>query len=106
MEKAAPVYPPQPESIDVDMTTVYTVMSLLTVSTVGLGISTTLLWRKARKNEEYITALGDYVSRLVKDTECGKVAYQTFLDDEEEDEVVVWDDESGSPFPTESQEVE
>lgn len=102
-QKATPIRPPAYESeiVDVNMTSVYTTLGLLTFSTVTLGVSTALLWRKTRRNEEYLEAMREYVSRLVNETECGHTAYRTLIDEiETEDEPPVDWSEDHSPYPT------
>lgn len=101
-QKATPVRPPvhEPEIVDVDMTNVYTALGLLTFTASALGISTVLLWRKTRRNEEYLEAMREYVSRLVNETQCGHTAYRTLIDEiEEDDEPPVDWSEDHSPYP-------
>ena len=111
MQKATPVQPPvREEIIEVDMTTTYFVMSALTVSTVGLGVTTAVLWRRSKKNEEKIEAISEYVSRLINRTEVGRVAYQTLIDDiekeEKEEEVADFSDEVGIPHAEQASRAE
>lgn len=105
--KATPVHPPvapEVDVIDVDMTHVYTILGVLSVSTVALSASTAWLWKKTRKNEEYLEAMREYVSRLVNETECGQTAYATLLDEIDTDEPPVDWSEDHSPFPTQETE--
>lgn len=102
IQRAKPVYPPAPQQdiIEVDMTTTYVMLGLLGVGVAGLGASNFYLWRKTKKNGEYLEALREYVSRLVNETECGAMAYETLIDDfESETEVADWSEDS-APYPT------
>jgi hypothetical protein len=100
MEKATKVYPPvEDDIVEVNMTGLYTTVGILSVATIGLTAATSYLWRKTKRNQEYLEALAEYVSRLVDETECGRVAYQAIVDDSaEEDAPVDWSDELG-PYP-------
>jgi hypothetical protein len=110
-QKAAKVYPPvldpEPGIIEVNMTTVYTTLGLLTATTAGLSITTAYLWRKTRRNEEYLEAIREYVSRLVTETKCGNMAYTSIVDGAAEEDAledtVDWSDEVGV-YPEEEEE--
>lgn len=80
-QKAARVTPPMPEPdiIEVDMTNVYATLGLLSVSTAALAATTVTLWRRVRKNAEDVETLREYTSRLVRDTECGELAYRNIV---------------------------
>lgn len=94
--KAAPVVPPEAQQddgfIDVDMTRYHYGMIALSLLGAGLAGTTTYLWRKVKKQDEYLEAIKEYTSRLVNETRCGNMAYSSLLDDMDlEDEgTVVW----------------
>jgi hypothetical protein len=99
MEKASKVYPPvEDDIVEVNMTGLYTTVGVLSVATIGLTAATSYLWRKTKRNQEYVEALAEYVSRLVDETECGKVAYQSIVDGATDEAPVDWSDEVG-PYP-------
>lgn len=102
-QKAAKVLPPpsEPEIIEVDMTSTYTVMGVLTVAVVGLTGTTAFLWRKTRVNAEYLEAIREYVSRLVTETDCGNKAYRSIVDGATGDDVVDVSDHT-TPVPDDS----
>lgn len=74
----------EPDVIDVDMTKYHYAMVAMSVTTTGLAGATGYLWYRLRRNEQYMEALKEYISRLVS-TDCGKEAYETFLDDVEDE---------------------
>jgi hypothetical protein len=78
--KAAKVFPPEPEIVEVNMTKLYGTVTTLVVASAGLTAANIALWRRTKKNREYVEALGDYVSKLVTETRCGNLAYQAILD--------------------------
>jgi hypothetical protein len=81
--KAARVYPPEPDIVEVNMTKLYGTVAALVVASAGLTASNVFLWRKTKKNREYVEALGDYVSKLVTETSCGSAAYKAILEEAE-----------------------
>lgn len=91
-QKATPVQPPSdfkmPSAelrvVEVNMTYYYYTAVGLTLSTLGLGGFSTYLWRRLKRQEEYMEAIREYVSRLVNETNCGKSAYVSLLDEIEE----------------------
>lgn len=87
-QKATPVYPPSAELkvVEVNMTYYYYTAVGLTLSTLGLTGVSTYLWRRLKRQEEYMEAIREYVSRLVNETSCGKNAYTSLLDEIEETE--------------------
>jgi len=87
-QKATPVYPPSAELkvVEVNMTYYYYTAVGLTLSTLGMGALNTYLWRRIKRQEEYMEAIREYVSRLVNETSCGKNAYTSLLDEIEEAE--------------------
>lgn len=88
------------------MTRLHATVALIGAATASLAISHIVLWRKNRRNDEYMDAMKEYVSRMV-DTDCGRVAFQTIVDgaaeeEKEEDtgEAVDWSDFSvDEPIP-------
>jgi len=95
--KATPVVPPEAQHrhsgvVDVDMTNYYYGMMALSIMGAGLAGATAYLWKRVKKNDEYLEAIREYTSRLVNETRCGNMAYSSLLDDMElEDEgTVVW----------------
>lgn len=107
IQKATPIRPPAPviedTIVEVNMTSVYTTLGLLTVTTAGLSLSTAYLWRKVRRQQEDTEALAEFVNRLVNDTECGEVAYKNIVDRAAQEDTVDWSDEV-SPYPEEEEE--
>jgi hypothetical protein len=94
----------EPGIVDVDMTHVFTALGVLGVLTTGLTASTVYLWRKTKRNSEYLEALREYTSRLVLETRCGKMAYQSIVDGAaEEDRAVDWSNEI-DPFIDDEEE--
>lgn len=95
--KARPVTPPEWAEgiVDVDMTKYYWGMVGLTALSTGLAGATAYLWRRVKRNDEYLEAIKEYTSRLVNETRCGNLAYSSLLDDMDlEDEgTVVWEKE-------------
>lgn len=104
-QKATPVLPPEgflPKEeplttegvVEVNMTRYYAANVALTAATFGLTAATAYLWRKVKKQDEYMEAIREYTSRLINETRCGQAAYVTFLDDEDlEDDTVNWNNE-------------
>lgn len=93
--KAARVYP-KPDGhieVEVDMTKHHLALVGLTAASVGLSATTAFLWRKVRKQEEHMEAVREYVSRLINETNCGRLAYDTFLEDEGLEDTVNWANE-------------
>lgn len=90
------------------MTRLHATVALIGVTAASLAVSHVVLWRKHRRNEEYMDAMKEYVSRMV-DTECGRKAFQTIVDgattEEEMEnaaEAVDWSDFSDDePIPYE-----
>lgn len=95
VQKAKPVVPPhvvEEQTKSVDLTKYHTGMTILALGGAGLAAATGLLWRKVKSQNESIEALSAYVSRLVNETSCGRMAYDTFVD-EDEDGTVNWNDD-------------
>lgn len=93
--KAARVFP-KPEGhleVEVDMTKHHLALVGLSVASVGLGATTAYLWRKVRKQDEHMEAVREYMSRLISETNCGRQAYDTFLEEEGLEEPVNWANE-------------
>jgi len=89
MQKATPIAPPvidEPSYVEVNMTALYATVGTLAVSTVGLAATTVVLWRRSKRNAEYLEALSEYTSRLVNQTKCGRQAYDSLVDEIEDDE--------------------
>ena len=99
-QKATPILPPDlrvasspsVNLIEVDVTKQYYTMVGLSIVSAGLAGATAYLWKRVKKNDEYLEAIREYTSRLVNETRCGNMAYSSLLDDMElEDEgTVVW----------------
>lgn len=105
-QKATPIHPPIIDPnlaiVDVDMTRVYWGLYTLGFTATTLAVSNVWLWRKHIKNEQYMEAMKEFVSRMVK-TDCGSEAYNTLLDGAalEDNEVADWsdfDDEQPIPY--------
>ena len=90
LKKAARVYPPEENVVEVDMTKFHLAMIALGITTTGLGAATAYLWRKVKKQDEQMEAVSEYLSRLINRTDCGRKAYETFLEDEGLEAPVNW----------------
>lgn len=96
IRKARPVTPPEAMSsleggeVDVDMTKYYYGMVGLSLLGAGLAGATGYLWRKVKQNNESIEALSEYASRLINHTDCGREAFETFLEEENLEAPVNW----------------
>jgi hypothetical protein len=104
-EKATPIRPPMPESatVEVNMTAYVATTAALSVATAGLTAATVFLWRKTKRNTELLEAMGDYVAKLVNETDCGSTAYKLLVDGVREEDVVDFS-EDHAPYPTKTDE--
>lgn len=106
-QKATPVRPPvvaEPDVIEVNMTTTYVTMGILSAATIGLTAVSARLWRRVREVERDVETLRAYTHRLVADTECGQVAYQNIVDAaeaEERGESIADVSDDFNPYPEE-----
>ena len=87
LKKATPVLPPEALKldtdgmVDIDMTNYYRGMWAMAITSVALTAGVSYLWRKVKRQDEYLEAIREYISRSVNETQCGKLAYVSLLED-------------------------